>query len=130
MVAPTGTHLCSDPLVKGCVALSEKYGLARHIHCLETKAQMQLAIAKYKVTAVRHLKDLGFLSPRTSCAHNIWLTDDDIQFYKETGTTAVHCPLSNIRLGSGVAHSSDAPNGSELLDRLRRSRIERLSGPS
>lgn len=103
MVAPTGTHLCSDPLVKGCVALSEKYGLARHIHCLETKAQMQLAIAKYKVTAVRHLKDLGFLSPRTSCAHNIWLTDDDIQIYKETGTTAVHCPLSNIRLGSGVS---------------------------
>jgi 5-methylthioadenosine/S-adenosylhomocysteine deaminase len=103
MVGPTGIQLASDELIKGSVALSEKYGLARHIHCLETKAQEVLARQKYGCSAVRHLADIGYLSPRTSCAHSIHLTDDDIELMREHGATAVHNALSNIRLGSGIA---------------------------
>ncbi|KAL6056426.1 Amidohydrolase [Balamuthia mandrillaris] len=103
MVGPTGLQLCTDELIKGCIALSEKYSLARHIHCLETKAQVKLAHEKYGCSAVEHLRDLQFLGPRTSCAHCVWLDEKDIQIFKETETTAVHNALSNIRLGSGIA---------------------------
>lgn len=102
-VAPTGIQLCSDALFEGVVELSDRYNLCRHAHLLETKAQQILAEEKYGYSAVEHLKRLGFLSPRTSLAHCVWLNDSDIELLAETGSTVVHNPLSNLRLGSGIA---------------------------
>ncbi len=103
MVAPTGTQLCSDELFKGCIALSDRYDLRRHAHLLETKAQQMLAYEKYGCSAVEYLNKIGFLGPRTSLAHCVWLNDDDIEIMAATQSTAVHNPLSNLRLGSGIA---------------------------
>ncbi|MDB9495997.1 amidohydrolase [Spirulina major CS-329] len=103
MVAPTGTQLCSDVLFKGCIELSDRYNLRRHAHLLETKAQQMLAAEKYGCSAVEHLEKLGYLGDRTSLAHCIWLSDRDIEIMAATGTTVVHNPLSNLRLGSGIA---------------------------
>ena len=103
MVAPTGTQLCSDALFEGCVELSDRHSLCRHAHLLETKAQKLLAHEKYGCSAVEHLKRLDFLSPQTSLAHCVWLDEHDIDILGETRSTVVHNPLSNLRLGSGVA---------------------------
>ncbi len=101
--APTGIQLCSDALFEGCVRLSDRYSLPLHTHLLETRAQQLLAHEKYGYSAVEHLKRLGFLSPRTSLAHCVWLDDADIAILAETQSTVVHNPLSNLRLGSGIA---------------------------
>lgn len=103
LVAPTGIQLCSDALFEGCIELSDRYNLCRHSHLLETKAQQQLAREKYDCSAVEHLKQIGYLSDRTSLAHCIWLSDNDIPILAETKSTVVHNPLSNLRLGSGIA---------------------------
>ncbi|NJR63343.1 MAG: amidohydrolase [Cyanobacteria bacterium CRU_2_1] len=103
MVAPTGMQLCSDALFEGCVELSDRHHLCRHTHLLESRAQKLLAQEKYGCSAVEHLKRLGFLSPRTSLAHCVWLDDADISILVETCSTVVHNPLSNLRLGSGIA---------------------------
>lgn len=103
VVAPTGTQLCSDTLFEGCIELSEQYNLCRHAHLLETKAQKMLAYEKYGCTAVEYLKQIGYLSARTSLAHCVWLEDSDISILAETQSTIVHNPLSNLRLGSGIA---------------------------
>lgn len=103
MVAPTGLQLCSDALFEGCIELSDRHQLCRHTHLLETKAQQLLAQENYGNTAVEHLKHLGFLSPRTSLAHCVWLTESDIALLANTRSTIVHNPLSNLRLGSGIA---------------------------
>ncbi|MGQ9837204.1 MAG: amidohydrolase [Cyanobacteriota bacterium] len=103
MVAPTGIQLCSDALFEGCVELSQKYNLPRHAHLLETRAQQMLAQEKYGCSAVEHLQRLAFLDHKTSLAHCVWLTDADIEILAETGSTVVHNPLSNLRLGSGIA---------------------------
>ncbi len=103
LVAPTGIQLCSDALFEGCIELSERYNLCRHAHLLETKAQQILAQEKYGCSAVEHLKQIGFLSDRTSLAHCVWLDDADIKIMAETQSTVVHNPLSNLRLGSGIA---------------------------
>lgn len=103
LTAPTGMQLCSDALFRGCVELSDRYNLPRHTHLLETKAQSMLAQEKYGRSAVAHLRDLGFLSDRTSLAHCVWLTDDDIETLAATKSTVVHNALSNLRLGSGIA---------------------------
>ncbi|MDJ0800109.1 MAG: amidohydrolase [Calothrix sp. MO_167.B12] len=102
-VAPTGTQLCTDALFTGCMELSDKYDLCRHSHLLETKAQEKLAQEKYGCSAVEHLQNLGYLSDRTSLAHCVWLSDQDITILGQTQSTIVHNPLSNLRLGSGIA---------------------------
>ncbi|AFZ26116.1 cytosine deaminase-like metal-dependent hydrolase [Cylindrospermum stagnale PCC 7417] len=103
LVAPTGIQLCSDALFTGCIELSNRYNLCRHSHLLETKAQEKLALEKYGCTAVEHLWHIGFLGDRTSLAHCVWLTDADIAILAQTQSTVVHNPLSNLRLGSGIA---------------------------
>lgn len=103
LVAPTGMQLCSDALFEGCIELSDRYNLCRHSHLLETKAQQLLAQEKYGCSAVEHLKRIGYLSKRTSLAHCVWLSDADIAILAETQSTVVHNPLSNLRLGSGIA---------------------------
>ena len=103
LVAPTGIQLCTDALFQGCTELSDRYNLCRHSHLLETKAQEKLAQEKYGCTAVEHLKRIGYLSDRTTLAHCVWLNDADIAILAETESTVVHNPLSNLRLGSGIA---------------------------
>ncbi|GAB4472784.1 MAG: 8-oxoguanine deaminase [Elainellaceae cyanobacterium] len=103
VMAPTGPQLCSDELFAGCNELSDRHGLCRHTHLLESKAQQFLAEEQYGCTAVEYLKRLEFLGPRTSLAHCVWLNDQDIQLLAVTQSTVVHNPLSNLRLGSGIA---------------------------
>ncbi|MCU0565510.1 MAG: amidohydrolase [Oculatellaceae cyanobacterium Prado106] len=103
VVAPTGIQLCSDALFAGCIELSDRHNLCRHAHLLESQAQQMLAQEKYGCSAVKHLAEIGYLGSRTSLAHCIWLTDADIELMATTQTTVVHNPLSNLRLGSGIA---------------------------
>lgn len=103
LVAPTGIQLCTDALFQGCIQLSNRYNLCRHAHLLETKAQEKLALEKYGCSAVEHLQNISFLNEKTSLAHCVWLTDADIQILAQTKSTVVHNPLSNLRLGSGIA---------------------------
>lgn len=102
-VGPTGFHRCSDELLLGCAALSDRYHLCRHAHLLETKAQKLLAAEKYGMSAVAHLHQLGFLDHRTSLAHGVWLDEHDLTILATTRSTLVHNPVSNLRLGSGIA---------------------------
>ncbi|HAX87198.1 MAG TPA: amidohydrolase [Cyanobacteria bacterium UBA11370] len=103
LVAPTGIQLCSEALFEGCIELSDRYTLCRHAHLLETKAQKLLAQEKYGCSAVEYLNRIGYLNSRTSLAHCVWLDEADIKILAETHSTVVHNPLSNLRLGSGIA---------------------------
>jgi len=83
--------------------LSDRYNLCRHTHLLETRTQRQLATERYGRSAVEHLQEMGFLGDRTSLAHCVWLGEKDIEILADTRSTVVHNPLSNLRLGSGLA---------------------------
>src|SRR5262249_30210710 len=41
--------------------------------------------------------------PTLSVAHAIWIDEDDMRRLADAGVVAVHNPLSNLRLGSGMA---------------------------
>ena len=49
------------------------------------------------------LNNLNFLSPKTALAHCVHLKPQEIVILKKTGTAVVHCPWTNLRLGSGIA---------------------------
>jgi 5-methylthioadenosine/S-adenosylhomocysteine deaminase len=65
--------------------------------------QTRIAMERYGTTMVRHMDRLGVLSSRLSCAHTIWIGDDDIERLAATGTVVVHNPESNLKLGTGIA---------------------------
>ncbi|WP_035987991.1 amidohydrolase family protein [Leptolyngbya sp. KIOST-1] len=102
-VGPTGFHRCSDELLAGCGELSDRLDLCYHTHLLETRAQHRLAQERYGISAVQHLHNLGCLTPRTSVAHGVWIDEGDIDILARSGSTLVHNPVSNLRLGSGLA---------------------------
>jgi 5-methylthioadenosine/S-adenosylhomocysteine deaminase len=102
-IAPTIPLFCSDAFMQGCAELSAEFNLPMQIHLAESRLQAVQGQARYGRSLVAHMASLGLLSPRLSVAHAIWIDDDDIERLAQAGVTAVHNPLSNLRLGSGVA---------------------------
>jgi 5-methylthioadenosine/S-adenosylhomocysteine deaminase len=101
--APSGPQRCTDEMLAGCAALAEELDLVVHIHVLETRMQAVSGRRMYGRTLPEHLDALGFLSPRVCFEHGIWLTPSDIELVRDRGVTVVHNPVSNMKLGSGIA---------------------------
>jgi cytosine/adenosine deaminase-related metal-dependent hydrolase len=101
--SPSAPLRCSDPLLALCQELAERYDTGIHTHLLETQVQAGLAQQRYGVTQVQHLQRLGLLTPRLSCAHTIWLDEDDIGRLADAQAVVVHNPGSNLKLGTGLA---------------------------
>jgi guanine deaminase len=89
-------------LLQGVALLAEELDLTIHIHVLETRMQALSGQRMYGRTLVEHLGAIGFLGPRVSFEHGIWLTSHDIELVRESGVTIVHNPVSNMKLGSGI----------------------------
>jgi 5-methylthioadenosine/S-adenosylhomocysteine deaminase len=100
--APSGPQRCTDEMLAGSAALADELDLAIHIHVLETRMQAVSGQRMYGRTLVEHMAKIGFLSPRVSFEHGIWLTDGDIELVRDHGVTIVHNPVSNMKLGSGI----------------------------
>jgi 5-methylthioadenosine/S-adenosylhomocysteine deaminase len=83
--------------------LAEKYKAIYQIHCAETKKEFDDCQRKYKKTPVQYLDSLGVLDRRTLLAHCVWLDKKDIKIIAKRKTRVVYCPLSNSKLGSGIA---------------------------
>lgn len=101
--APSNPDRCSDEAILLCAELAEKFDTGIHTHLLETSRQASLATKRYGKSTVQHLDALGVLSSRWSCAHCIWLTDEDIEVFADRGAIAVLNPESNARIGAGTA---------------------------
>ena len=102
-IAPTIPLHCSDEFMRGCARLSEAWNLPMQTHLAESKMQAVFGEQRYGKSLVAHLADIGLLGPRLSTAHAIWIGDEDIETLAKAGVTAIHNPLSNLRLGSGIA---------------------------
>jgi 5-methylthioadenosine/S-adenosylhomocysteine deaminase len=100
---PSAVQRCSDELLTGCSEMARQQGLPMHIHLAETKAQAMQGRKIYGHSLLRHLDALGIVGPRLSCAHSIWIEEDDVNLLAERGATPVHNPASNLRIGSGLA---------------------------
>jgi cytosine/adenosine deaminase-related metal-dependent hydrolase len=100
--APSNPDRCSDDALLFCADLAERHDLGIHTHLLETETQARQAIDRFGMTSVARLARLGVLSNRWSCAHCLWLTDEDRALMAAAGATAVLNPESNAKLGSGT----------------------------
>jgi cytosine/adenosine deaminase-related metal-dependent hydrolase len=102
-LAPTNLHWCSDGLLRRVKELAVGHGVGIHIHLLETVYQKLYARRRAGVSAVRHLRDLGFLGPEVTLGHGVWLAEEDLDLVAEAGTAICTNASSNLRLQSGIA---------------------------
>jgi 5-methylthioadenosine/S-adenosylhomocysteine deaminase len=86
--------------------LSRRHDIPLFAHMLETKAQRALASAQPRFAGrslVQYTAGLGLLSERMNVIHAVWVDDRDLELIADAGAIIVHNPISNLRLGSGVA---------------------------
>jgi 5-methylthioadenosine/S-adenosylhomocysteine deaminase len=102
-IAPTIPLHCSDAFLADCRDLAQEFDLMVQTHMAESKSQAVLGQRKYGKSLTAHFADLGLLSDRFSAAHGIWIDADDVKRLADAGASLVHNPLSNMRLGSGLA---------------------------
>ena len=81
---------------------AKDHGYLMQIHLSETEKEHNECIKRHGKTPTRFFYDLGVFDTPTVAAHCVWLTDEDIAMLAEKGVTAVHNPVSNLKLGSGV----------------------------
>jgi guanine deaminase len=102
-VSPTIPTHCTDALLAGCVRLQREYGAGLHTHASETKIEAVQAQQRWGKPLMSHLAEIGLLGPRFVGAHSVWLTDEEIHRLVDTGGTVAHNPVSNLKLGCGIA---------------------------
>ena len=73
-----------------------------HIHLHETAAEVDAARRELGTSHIHYLADLGLLVPRLQAVHLTHVDDAELDLLVESGVHAVHCPQSNLKLGSGV----------------------------
>jgi 5-methylthioadenosine/S-adenosylhomocysteine deaminase len=83
--------------------LAEKYETGIHTHGDESIDMVQRIMKKYGRLPVQLLHDRGILGSKTVLAHCVWVTPTEIEIMAATGTGVAHCPVSNMKLASGVA---------------------------
>ena len=84
-------------------AFARENGLNMHVHLSETRTEHENCVAKYGKTPAAVLAENGVFDVRTTAAHCVWITDEDMDILADKGVTAAHNPVSNLKLASGVA---------------------------
>ncbi|MDV7215005.1 amidohydrolase [Streptomyces prunicolor] len=94
--------LAPDQLVE-IAALAREFGALLHIHAAENPTEVATVEVKYGKRPVELLDSLGLLGPDLLLAHAVDLTGPEIAALARTGTSVAHCPVSNLKLGCGIA---------------------------
>ncbi|MFR5732634.1 MAG: amidohydrolase family protein [Clostridium sp.] len=106
-----------------------------HTHLAETKDEENYTLERFGMRPLEYMESLGWIGPDVWYAHGIHFNDAELKRLAETGTGVAHCPISNMKLSSGIARipemlklgvrvglavdGSASNDGSDLLEELR-----------
>ncbi|NJN88755.1 MAG: amidohydrolase family protein, partial [Leptolyngbyaceae cyanobacterium SL_7_1] len=102
-LAPANLHWCSDTALLTQKMYADQYNVKLHMHLLETPYQREYAVRRFGTTAVKHLHQIGFLSPALTLGHGTWMTEEEIQLIADAQVMICHNASSNLRFQSGIA---------------------------
>jgi 5-methylthioadenosine/S-adenosylhomocysteine deaminase len=95
--------VCSRELLAEGRRLADQYHTGIHIHLNESMDEVEVSKRLYGQRPVEVAYDEGVLGRDCVAAHCVWLSDKEIRLFAETGTHVSHNPVSNAKLGNGVA---------------------------
>ena len=134
-LAPCSPFSVSAELLRQSAILARQYGVRLHTHLCETRDEENYMLAREGVRPLAYMERLGWLGEDVWFAHGIHFNDDELRLLARTGTGVAHCPISNMKLASGVARipemlalgvpvglavdGSASNDGSSLMEELR-----------
>jgi len=101
--APRFVPSCTGPLLRAVSDLAERAGAVIHTHAAETPLELEIVKRETGNDEIAYLDSMGISGPRAALAHCVWVDKEGIARLARQATNVVHCPSSNLKLGSGVA---------------------------
>ena len=134
-LAPCSPFSVSAELLRQSAILARQYGVRLHTHLCETKDEERFMLEREGVRPLAYMERLGWIGDDVWFAHGIHFNDEELRLLAQTGTGVAHCPISNMKLSSGVARvpemlalgvpvglavdGSASNDGSSLMEELR-----------
>ncbi len=134
-LAPCSPFSVSADLLRESAILARKYKVRLHTHLCETKDEENYMLEKEGIRPLAYMEKLGWIGDDVWYAHGIHFNDEELRLLAETGTGVAHCPISNMKLSSGIARipemlelgvkvglavdGSASNDGSSLMEEMR-----------
>ena len=99
---PHSTYTVDEALLTRTAILANELDAAIQIHLHETTSEVLAHVEATGERPIDLLARIGLLGPRTQCVHMTTLGSQDIETVAAHGAHIVHCPRSNMKLGSGA----------------------------
>lgn len=135
VLAPCSPFSASEALYRESAVLARRLGVQLHTHLCETKDEESYTLDRFGKRPFDYLESLGWTGEDVFYAHGIHFNDSELVRIAETGTKIAHCPVSNMKLSSGVMRLPDmleqnitvglavdgsaSNDGSNLMDEMR-----------
>ncbi|MBU8907282.1 amidohydrolase [Desertibacillus haloalkaliphilus] len=107
MLSPHAPYTCPPSFIEAVVSEAHALELPLHIHLSETSHEVNEHVSKYGKRPVEHLHELDFFNGKSLIAHAVHLNDREIEILAEKNVAVSHNPISNLKLGSGIARVPD-----------------------
>ena len=101
--APRFAISCTRELLERVASLARARGVMVHTHASENRTECELVEQESGLRNIAYLDSLGLSGRHVALAHCVHLSSNEIAILKTSGTNVVHCPSSNLKLGSGIA---------------------------
>jgi cytosine/adenosine deaminase-related metal-dependent hydrolase len=102
-VCPRFVFSCSPALWERAVAQAKGGDWPIHTHAFETREEMEVVRAIEHRSELQTLADVGALGDSLKVAHGVWVDEPTAEKLGGAAASVMHCPASNLKLGSGVA---------------------------
>lgn len=102
-LAPRFAVSCSRALLEAVADVSARDGLLVHTHAAEQREEIEVVRALTGMSNLAYLADAGLATPRLCAAHCVWVDEAERALLAEHEVKVMHCPGSNLKLGSGLA---------------------------
>lgn len=100
-MAPHAIYTVGKEKLIATAQFAREHGMKIHIHLSETRKEVDDCLKEHGTTPVRYLDSIGFLGPDVIAAHCVHVDEEEWDILAKRGVSVVHCPCSNMKLGSG-----------------------------
>lgn len=100
-------YTCTKECVKKAVELANKYGLYIHMHFAENSKELEDIKKLHDTNSPIDLLLEYFNDTKLVLAHCVKIEPEEMNKLKKLNVSIAHCPVSNLKLGCGIAKVSD-----------------------
>ena len=101
-LAPHSPYMLNDEQLSTIASCAQQHDMLVHIHLHETEQEIEHNLQHYGLRPIARLEKLGLIDQRLLAVHMVHLTDEEIATIAAAGAQVIHCPESNLKLGSGI----------------------------